>query len=50
MIVTAVRNWIAAVGAKPAYIEKGSPWENGYIESFELRPNFGDERGQAAAV
>ena len=30
----ALRNWIAAVGAKTAYIEKGSPWENGYIESF----------------
>ena len=34
LIVTAVRNWIAAVGAKPAYIEKGGTWENGYIESF----------------
>jgi putative transposase len=29
-----VKDWIAAVGAKTAYIEKGSPWENGYIESF----------------
>jgi putative transposase len=25
------------VGAKPAYIERGSPWENGYIESFNAR-------------
>jgi len=33
-IATAVKDWIAAVGAKTAYIEKGSPWENGYIESF----------------
>ena len=33
-IATAVRDWIAAVGAKTAYIEKGSSWENGYIESF----------------
>jgi putative transposase len=33
-IATAVKGWIAAVGAKTAYIEKGSPWENGYIESF----------------
>ena len=33
-IATAVRDWIAAVGAKTAYIEKGSPWENGFIESF----------------
>ena len=29
-----VREWIAAVGAKTAYIEPGSPWENGYCESF----------------
>jgi transposase InsO family protein len=30
----AVEAWIAAVGAKTAYIEPGSPWENGYVESF----------------
>ena len=24
----------AEVGAKTAYIEPGSPWENGYSESF----------------
>jgi transposase InsO family protein len=28
-----VRGWIAAVGARTAYIEPGSPWENGYRES-----------------
>ena len=33
-IVQAVRDWIAAVGTKTAYIEPGSPWENGYCESF----------------
>ncbi len=33
----AVRDWIAAVGARTAYIEPGSPWENGYIESFNAR-------------
>jgi putative transposase len=33
-IAAAVKDWIAAVGAKTAYIERGSPWENGYIESF----------------
>ena len=32
-----VRDWIGAVGAKTAYIEPGSPWENGYIESFNAR-------------
>jgi putative transposase len=33
-VAKAVREWIAAVGAKTAYIEPGSPWENGYCESF----------------
>jgi putative transposase len=30
----AVKGWITGVGAKTAYIEPGSPWENGYVESF----------------
>ncbi len=30
----AVREWLAHVGVKTDYIEPGSPWENGYIESF----------------
>jgi len=33
-IAAALREWITAVGAKTAYIEPGSPWENGYVESF----------------
>jgi len=33
----AVRKWIGAVGSATAYIEPGSPWENGYIESFNGR-------------
>ena len=33
-VARAVRDWIAAVGAKTAYIEPGSPWEQGYVESF----------------
>lgn len=33
-VARALRDWIAAVGAKTAYIEPGSPWENGYCESF----------------
>lgn len=40
-IAQAVRGWIAAVGAQAAYIEPGSPWENGYCESFNGR--FRDE-------
>ena len=31
---TAVREWLARVGVKTLYIEPGSPWENGYNESF----------------
>jgi transposase InsO family protein len=30
----AVREWLAKVGVKTLYIEPGSPWENGYVESF----------------
>ena len=29
-----LRKWLAGTGAKTAYIEPGSPWENGYCESF----------------
>jgi len=36
-IAEAVRNWISAVGAQTAYTTPGSPWENGYIESFNAR-------------
>ena len=36
-IATALRKWIVAVGAKTAFIEPGSPWENGYCESFNAR-------------
>ena len=36
-VAKSVQAWIAAVGAKTAYIEPGSPWENGYVESFNAR-------------
>ena len=29
-----MKGWISGVGAKTAFIEPGSPWENGYVESF----------------
>jgi len=32
-----VRKWLATVGAKTLYIEPGSPWENGYCESFNSK-------------
>ena len=31
---TAVREWLDGVGVTTLFIEPGSPWENGYIESF----------------
>ena len=36
-IAKALQEWISAVGAKTAYITPGSPWENGYVESFNAR-------------
>ena len=36
-VAKAVQDWIRAVGAKTAYIEPGSPWENGYCESFNSK-------------
>jgi putative transposase len=36
-IAKALRRWIADVGTQTAYIEPGSPWENGYCESFNSK-------------
>src|SRR5437660_3732878 len=36
-VARAVQEWITAVGAKTVYITPGSPWENGYVESFNAR-------------
>jgi transposase InsO family protein len=30
----AVRKWLSRLGVRTLFIEPGSPWENGYIESF----------------
>ena len=35
------REWLSNVGVKTLYIEPGSPWENGYNESFNGK--FRDE-------
>jgi transposase InsO family protein len=40
-IAKAVREWLGRLGVKTLYIEPGSPWENGYIESFNGK--FRDE-------
>ena len=36
-----VRRWLSNIGVQTLYIEPGSPWENGYIESFNGK--FRDE-------
>lgn len=36
-IATALRNWLEKMKVKTLFIEPGSPWENGYIESFNSR-------------
>lgn len=41
-IAIALREWLGRIGVKTLYIEPGSPWENGYCESFnsKLRDEF----------
>jgi putative transposase len=36
-ICEALVNWLPEVGTKPIPVAAGSPWENGYIESFHSR-------------
>ncbi|KFG89572.1 Integrase [Sphingobium herbicidovorans NBRC 16415] len=33
-VATAVQKWLGQIGVKTLYIAPGSPWENGYNESF----------------
>jgi transposase InsO family protein len=37
MTAKLVRSWLDTLQVKPLYIEPGSPWENGYVESFHGR-------------
>ncbi len=34
MVAKVLRQWLTRLGTKSLYIEPGSPWENGYCESF----------------
>ena len=38
----AVRSWLERLGVRTLFIEPGSPWENGYVESFigKMRDEF----------
>ena len=44
-IAQAVRDWLGRIGVKTLYIAPGSPWENGYCESFNgsLRDELRDD-------
>ena len=33
-IADAIKKWLEGMGVETLYVEPGSPWENGYIESF----------------
>ena len=41
-VTNRLREWLAGIGVKAAYITAGSPWKNGYCESFNgtLRDNL----------
>ena len=43
-IAKKLRQWLKTLQVEPLYIEPGSPWENGYIESFngKMRAQFLD--------
>jgi putative transposase len=43
----AVRQWLERLGVKTLFIEPDSPWENGYIESFngKMRDEMLDREG-----
>jgi transposase InsO family protein len=36
-VAKSVRSWLGRIGVKTLYIEPGSPWENGYCESFNSK-------------
>jgi len=36
-IAKAIRRWLSHAGVQTLYVEPGSPWENGYAESFHSR-------------
>jgi hypothetical protein len=50
ILAEAVREW-RAVDTNTAYTERGSPWENGYIESLiQISMHYWRARREAATV
>ena len=37
IVAEELRNWLEHMGSMTAYIMPGSPWQNGYCESFNGR-------------
>jgi len=37
LVCKLVRSWLAHLDVQTLFIELGSPWENGYIESFNAK-------------
>jgi putative transposase len=38
---TVIRSWLEKLELEVLYVEPGSPWENGYVESFNSRLRVG---------
>ena len=36
-IAKAIQQWLTSLNVKTLYVEPGSPWQNGYAESFHSR-------------
>lgn len=45
-VAETLRRWLDRKGIRPMYIEPGSPWQNGFVESF----NSGHNRKQAGSA
>ena len=46
----AVLDWLGRIGVKTLYIEPGSPWENGYDESFNGKPRDALLNGESSTA
>ena len=47
-IALTLRKWIADVGTQTAYIEPGSPWENGFCERLVRQPSAQQQASRRA--
>jgi transposase InsO family protein len=45
-IARSLRQWLAQLAVAPLFIEPGSPWENGYVESFNGKLRYESLNGE----